>query len=266
MFSCYAAGMKRFTMSLALGFSVLASLVFAEDVAVDGWAAAVSGDYDKAVELGELAKTADGYVLAASALIAKILTLKSEDIKDTAKDARDYAKDALKLEPENAEALLQYAVAYGIVTRASSNFTVWRKKMPQKSLAAIQAAQTVSPDDARVDALIGSWHLGIVRKAGAERGADMFGANEGAGIAAFEQAVTRAPNDIVINMNYALSALALDPVKYGDRGEQILNTIAERSAQSDIDRVYLAWSKELSGLFDNADELQKRAAYYVDGE
>ena len=259
--------MKYLTLSLALGLAPLSALpVFAQSLATDGWAQAVSGDYDRAIELGDAAETADGYVLAASALVAKILTLKSEDIKDDAKDARDYAEDALEIEPDNGEALLQYAVAYGIIARASSDFSAWRKKMPQKTLTAIDAARTANPDDARVDALLGSWHTGVVRKAGAKRAADMFGADEAAGIAAFEKGVARAPDDITVNMNYALSALAVDPAKYGDRAKEIMTSLSGRQSDTDIERVYLDWAAELLAVFDNTEELQTRAIYYLDGE
>jgi len=259
--------MKRLTLNLTLAIALLGvPSVFAQTPDTAGWAEAVSGDYDAAIKLGDAAKTADGYVVAASALIAKILTLKSDDIKGDAKNARDYAEDALELEPDNAEALLQYAVAYGIVARASSDFTAWRKNMPQKTLIATDAAQAAYPNDARVDALRGSWHLGVVRKAGAKRGADMFGADEATGIAAFEQAVTRAPDDITVNMNYALSALAMDPIKYGSRAKDILTRFSGRTSDVDIERVYLKWASELLELFDKPEELQARATYYVDGE
>lgn len=256
--------MKRFTLSLA-ALLLSAAPVFAADPSPEAWAAAMSGEYDQAIELGENAGTADGYVLAAASLVAKILTLKSDDIKGDAKDARGFAKEALEIEPDNAEALLQYAVAYGIVARASSDFTAWRKKMPQKTFAAIGDARAANPQDARVDALLGSWHTGVVRKAGEKRAADMFGADEALGIAAFEQAAKRAPDDITVNMNYALSALALDPIKYGDRAKQILESLSSKPAQSDIERVYLDWSKELLEIYDDKGALQKRATYYVDG-
>lgn len=265
--SGYSIGMKRLTLSLIIACMVSGvSPAFAQTPETPGWSEAVSGDYDAAIKFGAEAETADGYVIAASALVAKILTLKSDDIKGDAKDARDYAEDALKLDPDNPEALLQYAVAYGIVARASSDFTAWRKKMPQKSLKAIRAAQAANPQDARADALLGSWHTGVVRKAGVKRAADMFGAEEALGIAAFEKAAARAPEDITVNMNYVLSALALDPIKYGDRAKQTLERLSGRTAGSDIERVYLGWAENILEIYDDKDVLQKRAVYYVDGE
>jgi len=226
----------------------------------------LSGQYAEAVEIGTHLESSEGYTLAASAIIAKIMTHRSEDIKDDAKEARAYAEQAIKLDSANAEAHLQYAVADGMVARSTGTFTAFMKKLPQKTKAAIVTAQTMRPEDPRGDALLGSWHLNVVRKAGAKRAEDMFDATADNGIAAYELAHRKAPNDIIITANYAMSLLALDAQEYSDLGLTLLGSIENMDAVSDIETVFQQWSIDLLANSGDLDTVETMSAFYLDGE
>lgn len=228
--------------------------------------ALLSGQYEDVIEIGTTLETSEGYTLAASAIVAKIMTHGSDDIKDDAKEARDYAEKAIELDPANTEAHLQYAVAYGMVARSTGNFSAVLKKLPQKSKAAIDAAQAMQPDDPRSDALVGSWHLNVVRKAGAGSAEKMFNATAAAGMAAFERAHTKAPTDIIITANYAMSLLALDAQEYGDLGFELLRSVEGMTTASDIETVFQNWSADLLAQAGDLDTVETMSAFYLDGE
>lgn len=199
-----------------------------------------TGQYDAAIEMALELESPEGLVLAAETLSAKVMLGYVDDHNDSAKQARKWAKDAAEALPNSQEAQVQFAVAYGFEARTSSPFRAWRKKLPKKTLAVIDRLRRHYPDDPRGDALLGAWHLGIVRKAGAERGKRMFGADEAAGIAGYEKALAGAPNDIVIGSNYAVTILALDTEKYFDRGTGVLKhvvlTESKNAVETDIQK------------------------------
>ena len=165
----------------------------------------LAGDYDAAIETSLSTPTPESYIVAADA------------------------------DPENTEALIQYALALGFETRSSGIMKAWLGKMPQKSKAAIDVAYAAAPDDPRTAALIGAWHLGIVRKAGEKRAGKMFNASTERGIEFYDNAAARAPDDIVIAGNYAISLLGIDPELYKDRAKILLTAIKNTSPKNAVE-------------------------------
>lgn len=204
--------MREIYLTLLSGFLLLlgAEDVFANS-AKDVRATLEAGSYDLAVEQGSALGTADGLVLAAEALNAKLLLGKAERKTKTAKRAIKLAQAALLLDPKNAEAQLQYALAYGFYGRHVSSFTAWRKNLPKKILAEINKAALMAPEDGRVDALKGAWHLNLLYRA---RGFDVekrYGANAAAGKAYFQKALAHNKDDIIIRASYLMLDYVLAP-------------------------------------------------------
>ena len=117
--------------------------------------------FDQAIELARADGSPEGLVLAAETLSTKVMLGYKDDANDRAKQARKWAETAQDKLPRSQEAMVQYALAYGIEARTSSTFRAWRKKLPQKTLAVIDAFRAAYPDEPRGDALLGGWHLGI---------------------------------------------------------------------------------------------------------
>ncbi len=185
-----------------------------------------SGDYAAAITQARRQHTAAGYALAAEAASVQImLTVTSNPVK-AARRAKASAQKALALEPQNPEALIQYAVALGLETRALSPMKAVMGSMAQKSKTANEIAYAAAPDDARIMALQGAWHLGAVQKAGEKRAMKMFGANMEEGLAWYEAAIVRASDDVLVTSNYALSLLAIDPAQYRSECEALLKRLA----------------------------------------
>lgn len=170
-----------------------------------------AGQFDLAHSQANELSTNQGFVLAAEALNAKLLLGLSKNPSKTAKAAMTLANKVLKKESGNAEARIQYAIAYGFYGRQVSPFKAWRKKLPLKILAKIDKARMSSPDDARTLGLLGAWHLSVVQRAGVKTAGKLYGANEKDGLYYFDMARQAAPEDLVILANYTLMRYVLDP-------------------------------------------------------
>jgi len=136
-----------------------------------------SGEYEKVYELGTTLETSKGYAFAAEALARQVMLGEAKNLKKSSKEARKLAKKSLELDQMNQNALLQHAITDGFVARLSSDVSAWMKKLPQKSFALIETYRDTYPDDARGDALLGAWHLGVARKAGDSNAQKWFGAS-----------------------------------------------------------------------------------------
>ncbi|MGB0908437.1 MAG: hypothetical protein ACPGVT_13170 [Maricaulaceae bacterium] len=260
--------MRRVIIAFGLCFIWACGLSHAQSF-TDAEAALQSGEYAEAARLGEELATADGYALAAEAINAQILLCRVEKLKKNAKASRKLATKALKISPEHSNALLQYALAEGFVTRSSSPITVWRKKLPQKLKTYIAAYETVTPDDPRSLAFLGAWHFGIVRRAGEKRAKDWYGATAQEGIAAYESALKRSPHDIIISTNYAFSILEHDPEKYAPQVIEILQGITKLDTKNALERDVKTFINENLGyLIGESADLKaatKGATYFLDG-
>ena len=221
-----------------MGLGLIAGPAFADAQAAR--AHLVAGDYDAAIETSLSTPTPESYIVAAETLSAKVMLELVPDVNASAKVAKAYAQSALDADPDNTEALIQYALALGFETRSSGIMKAWLGKMPQKSKAAIDVAYAAAPDDPRTAALIGAWHLGIVRKAGEKRAGKMFNASTERGIEFYDNAAARAPDDIVIAGNYAISLLGIDPELYKDRAKILLtaikNTPPKNAVETEVQR------------------------------
>lgn len=223
-----------------------------------------AGKYDAAIEMALAEETPEGLVLAAETLSAKVMLGYVDDHHKSAKRARKWAEDAAEALPNSQEAQVQFALAYGFETRTSSPFRAWRKKLPKKTRAAIERIRETYPDDPRGDALLGAWHLGIVRKAGVKRGESMFGANEAEGITAYEKAITAAPEDIVIASNYAVTILAMDTEQYFDRGTNVLKHITSIDPKNAVEAEIQTRMRALLSLVDDKDVFAQTVLALVD--
>lgn len=222
-----------------------------------------SGSYDLAVEQGAALGSAGGLVLAAEALNTKLLLGKAERKTKTAKRAMKLAKAALAVDPQNAEAQIQYALAYGFYGRHASNFTAWRKKLPRKIYAEIEKASTMSPDDVRVEALKGAWHLNLLYRAAGFDVGKRYGASTQEGIAHFEKALEMNQGvDIIILSNFLMLQFALQPDTRSEQTELMLQTsILTEKPLNDVERQVLKQMQAVYEGFEVGDALRRAKAF-----
>ncbi|MCF6219512.1 MAG: hypothetical protein L3J65_00215 [Robiginitomaculum sp.] len=217
-----------------------------------------SGRYDLAAAQGSALGTADGLVLAAEALNAKLLLGQAERKTKTAKKAMKLAQAALVLEPKNAEAQLQYALAYGFYGRHVSSFTAWRKNLPKKILAEIDKAAIMAPQDGRVHALKGAWHLNLLYRAGGFDVEKRYGANAQLGETYFQSALAKYPDgDIIINASYLMLKFVLEPEIQAETTKQALqNTLLKLKPKNAVEQQVITQMQSVYAGFETGEALK----------
>ena len=254
--------------------SLIAPMVVALAVPAYGFDVAVvkegmaKGQFAQACMLAEEADTAEGLALAAECLLTEILLGEAEKNKKQAKKARKLAEAALELETMHQNARLQFAIADGFVTRETGDVSAWMKKLPQKTFDIIQAYRKDFPDDVRGDALMGAWHLGVVRKAGEKNANKWFDASILEGRRLFEKALEQSPDDIVIGVNYAFSLIVLDEEDFSDLSVARTHLEHLNAMQSEdyLGQTILAYGKEALSRLDDREKAQDYTAQFLDGE
>lgn len=226
------------------------------------------GDYASAYTEAKQLETAEGHALAAEILLSEIMLGLAEKNKKQAKKARKLAEAGLNLDPTHQNSRLQYAIADGFVTRETGDVSAWMKKLPQKTQAIVQAYRDDFPMDPRGDALLGAWHLAIARKAGNKNAEKWFDASIERGRELFGSARATRTQDIVIDVNYAFSLLALKEDDFPESGEahQILNAVMEIEPTDNLGRVLQHYAGEALAQIDNRDLVRDYAGMFLDGE
>jgi len=260
--------MRRFlTFALIAFFVFLSGKAFADDPRLGAARQKfLKGDYVSAIEAGKDIETAAGLALAAEAMSAQVLLGQVEKRRKTATKARKLAKKALKRDPDSHEANIQFALARGFETQSSSPVRVWRKGLIKKSKDAIIAVREKFPEDPRGDALMGAWHLGIVRRAGEGRAKDWFEATEADGIAFYESALKQSPDDIIILSNFATTLLAIDSAKYGDTAKALMDRAFAAEPSYSLEASVQNRLRKLEPLYDDPEALQSMAEAILDDE
>ena len=225
-----------------------------------------AGEYETARVTAESLDTAEGYALAAESLSAQILLGEVEKLNKRSKEARELAEIALALDPEHYNARLQYALSDGFVTRTSNNLTAWRKKLPMKTLGKIGTFRQAYPEDPRGLALEAAWHMGVMRTAGVKNGEKWFGASLSEGERLYAEARAKAPNDVLIETNYALSLLVLDRDAYAPQVRPLLEAVAAMSANDDLYRKVQMKAAKILAASDDLKTMEKMAERFLDGE
>lgn len=241
-----------------IGFS---AITFADDQPIISQAQQYyqTGKYDEAIGLTEGLESAKGLSLAAEIISAKVMLGHFEKPRKAATRARKLAQKAQKLAPELYEAKVQYALARGFETQSSSPFRAWRKNLIPKTRKAIEKVQAENPKDPRGDALMGAWHLGIVRKAGAGRADDLFSATEAEGIRFYEAALKRAPSDLIILSNFTAVLISIDPEKHFEKAMGLLKRIDKAEPTNAVERDVKQLMAEMIAHSDDAEKLKELA-------
>ena len=243
-----------------------ASAAFACCTETEARDALIAGEFDLAANAAQQLGTNEAKLIAAEALSAKVLLGLAKDDKDTAKDALALSQSVLSSEPKNTEAQFQYAIADGFITRAASPLTAWRKKLPQKTKALIDTLCESASQDGRAFALLGAWHMGILRKTGEKNGKKWFGADLAEGQAAYEAALTLRPEDIIITSNYALSLAELDFGANGPRARTMLISVLAATPKDAVEREVQSRMRDVLTLWDDKKARKKRIEQFLDGE
>ncbi|MEL6687975.1 MAG: hypothetical protein AAFP97_10180 [Pseudomonadota bacterium] len=238
------------TRWLIIGLTLLASPALASDTAR---ALLNQGEYVEARETALSENTVEGLNLAGEVMAAEIMLMRVDDAGNHAKGAIRLAEQVLDEDPENVEAKFLRAIHMGFRTRSSSAFTILMNGLVGKTRRAIETFEAAAPNDPRVDALYGAWHLGIVRAAGDGR----FGASLEEGLAAYDRAVAAQPEDIVVMSNYAFSLIVMDEPDLLPRAKTLLTQIEATEPKTATEAETKARMMRLNAVMDDPDALRE---------
>ncbi len=216
--------MRRTLLFIALLTCLAGSPAFAEppNAALRLYAA---GEFVAAADLADTQPSAASRAFASRALVAACASAQSPAMIDALLTrAEGSARQALALDPHSVDARLQLALVFGMEGRRVSLAHAFASRFASRGKRLIDDALALDPNDAHAHAMLGAWHLEVMRRGGAA-GAFFYGARTSAGITEFERARALAPNDVLIQLHYAVALLALDPVTYGARARSLTRAV-----------------------------------------
>jgi tetratricopeptide (TPR) repeat protein len=224
------------------------------------------GEYENAITLGHQNASAQALVLAARSRLAMIDLGQSDQRKTDAKAALKDAEAAIDLDPENAEAYLMKVAALGMLARHMSKLKSFRKGIAPKSRRLLDEAQRLDPQSAWAQAMMGMWHLEILRRGGAF-GARVTGASASEGAKDCGKIQQSTTFDIGMGVQCGLALLHTDG--FEDQAVTILRQ-TYKADDTDIayDRAMKERAVEILGILDTKGlkAARKRALYYLNGK
>ncbi len=231
----------------------------------DPWDLFAVGAYGRAAELAAARPDADALALAAQAVAAQAI-LDGDSDGDQAARVRALAQEALRRDPDHVEARLQLAVGLWLEGReASALQSLWRD-LPGRGHALLETVLDDTPDHAWAHALMGAWHLEVLRRGG-DRGARMYGADLQTGVSHFYRALRMDPDNAAIALQCAVSFLALDAERYEDHARAVLAVGLKADADDAFEAEIITRSRRLWQALDTGerDPLRREVSFWTEG-
>lgn len=190
-------------LMLTLAFPAVASERF--EAALD---ACARGEFREAAQMARGLGTSEGMALAARAVLAEGDYLAPRSSRRAAfEQAAQHARDAVALDPRNPEGHLYLAVALGFLGRIDGSIVAHFAGYADEARDHIDRALAIAPANPWANALLGGWHLEIVRNGGL-LGESLYGASFEKGISAYKRALTLDAGNAAIAYQYALQLAA----------------------------------------------------------
>lgn len=223
-----------------------------------------AGRYGQVLHMSEGATDTDTALLRAQTLLSQVLLGESQSPKSDARQAIEIVDQVLAHQAENPEAVFLSALALGYYGRAVGKLEAWRTRLPIKIKARIEQAQKVLPEDARIKAMLGAWHMSVVYKAGAKLAQKKYGASENVGKDLLLRAHRQAPRDIAIAANAATMIYVLDTGSNRDEIVAIIKTALSTPARDYTERRLQAILRTFESKLDRPRKARKYAKSFLD--
>lgn len=200
-------------------------------------AALDEGRFVEATELAESLETSEGYALAARSLaIHGYHFAKDEEKQALFERATRLAEEAIRLDPGNPSAYLQFAHALGRYTQTIDLSVVFKKGYPKEVREALEEALRLDPDMAAAHFSLGSWHA-EARHAGGVMAGILYGASKKDALTHFERALELAPQDKPTLYRYAHGILLLDRDSNYRQAHDLLTRAVKIPSKDAYDRI-----------------------------
>jgi len=218
------------------------------------------GEFVAAADLADTQPSASSRAFASRALVAACAAARSTSAIDALLTrAETSAREALSLDPRSVDARLQLALVYGMEGRRASLARAFASRYASRGKRLIDEALAIEPTNAHAHAMLGAWHLEVVRRGG-PTGAFMYGARIGVGFAEFERARALAPNDMLISLHFAVALLGLDPVAYAARANRLLGAVVAAPPGDALESLGQDTAQRLQGALAQSPQAAQRMA------
>lgn len=197
------------------------------------------------------ASDVEALILASEAALMPITLdqadgLSRRERRQAALRAQDYAEAALAMEPENAQAHLRLAAGLGYQSRYVNTVRAVMMGLPQRGRDHMVEALRLDPSEPWAPAMLGAWHLEVVRRAGE----GTFDANEAEGLSLMRRSVEMDGAPAAIPYRFAVALVAADPVAHGEEATLMLNRSITTASQDAVGQAVSALAGHLLGLLE----------------
>ncbi|HEY5238892.1 MAG TPA: hypothetical protein VIJ62_10970 [Rhizomicrobium sp.] len=210
------------------------------------------GKYDQAIAAGEAQKTPEGLSVAARSAVSD-MSLHIPPCLDCVNKAEVVVRKAMAADPKAVLPKIYLAAVLGYEGRLIGLMQAQSKGLAGQSQKALQDGLAIEPKSPLLLATMGGWHFEIIRIAGSFIARLTYGATTDEGLKYFDEALKLAPNELLINYQYALSLASVDRDKYHD----MIKAALSRAVAAKADSVYYTVSQkraaDLLKLLDGGD-------------
>lgn len=196
------------------------------------------GEYEKARTVAEAVGGADGFALAARAILTETdLKNRKERSRETIEGAIALAQKSLDLEPDNFNGHIQMAVGIGLNSRLMGQMSAHFGGHGKLSRDHMLAALAIDPDSPWAHTAYGAWNIEVVGRAPSGIAKD-YGASEAKGMKSFEKALEVAPEGAIFRYLYGLQLIAYEPEDYHDKIIELFTATATLRADTHVAKVF----------------------------
>lgn len=251
--------MKAALLALMLLLPVAAQAATPEEI----FALYARGDYEQAAKVGEAARTAPSYAIAARAVLADAV-LRDTPCLECLERAERLSRQAVAADPRNAFGQIWLAVSLGYQSRITGVVKARLRDAPGQSRLALDAAIAADPQNPYAISALGGWHIEIVRGGGATLARLLYGARESEALALFDRSIKLMPGNVAVRYQIALSLLGFDSDKYRARILAELRAAVAGEAATAYEKQIQGRANELLGLVNRGaqDVLEARVRKY----
>lgn len=240
-------------MRLAAGVLLVLMLAGSAQAADDPAYLYRVGRYDEAIKAGEALQSAEGHAIAAHAAMADAM-LRAEPCLDCLRRAEDLARAAIASDPKRADGYVFLAAALGYRGRIEGKIIAQWRGYPETAKKALEDALVLEPDNARALAALAGWNIEVVRAGGATLARWMYGASLDRGFELFDRALKRAPGDVTLRLQYALTLAGFDARTYRQEIGDALRACVSGNAATSYDRVSQDRARALLAVIQDRDK------------
>ncbi len=187
-----------------------------------------AGDFLQAASMAAELNTADGYALAADslAIYGYHIAAPDREREDIFARATGYGLEAVRLDPQNAQAHLQLAHAMGRYAQVVGVIEVLGNRYVTRVRDAVETAAELDPESAMAHLGIAVWHAEALDKAGIIARL-LFGASSAKVLEHIDLALAYGPELKIVQLETGYSLLLLSERRYGDRALRLLRAARE---------------------------------------